>query len=141
MRLGDSSLFFFFRTTTISSFLQLPDVSEVLLHVDVDEHSDPNDKSQPLRPINDITLEVKKLLSEQEDIKGVSHVLIHYVQKRLLVEAQIIVDDSKTVREAKMIAEEAKRKIEALKDVAEGHVDLELAHGHEWNSLNGKSGK
>lgn len=116
----------------------LPEVNEVLLHIDVDEHSDPMDKSNTLRPINSIRADVKQILGEQPGIKAVSHVLIHYLQKQVLVEAQIIVDDGISVKEAKEIALRAKEAVESIKDVSEAHIDLELTHEHKFNTLTTK---
>ena len=55
-----------------------------------------------------------------------------------MVEAQIIVDELKTVWEAQMIAKAAKEVIETLEGVDEAHVDLEMTKSHQWKSLSEK---
>jgi len=140
----------------------LPEVDEVLLHIDVDEHSNPMDGTTPLRPINSIRADVKtpplnlavylkhteklmhlffqfpkvrKSLETVTGIKGVSHVLVHYLQQRVLVEVQIHVEDDISIRQAREIGAEAKRVVESIKDVTEAHVDLELTDEHKFTSL------
>lgn len=114
-----------------------PFVSEVLVHVDIDNDASPSyegvgPRALPRSP-SEISDEVRAaILGAVPDVRSVSHVACHYINENVLVEAQITVDDALSIADARHVAKQAKLTAERVPDVDEVHVDLELDGAHAW---------
>jgi divalent metal cation (Fe/Co/Zn/Cd) transporter len=65
-------------------------------------------------------------------LQHVTHVLVHYLQDRVAVQADIVVDPQIQVREAAEVADTFRRSLLSIEDVDHADVHLELdpeAHG------------
>jgi len=114
---------------------QLPQVSEVLVHVDVEEGEALTPSSEVTLPPERIEAGVRAALAPLADVKGVAHVLVHYLDRNTLVEVQVHVDPDLRIAEARDIARRAKAAIEQLPEVDEAHVDVEINEEHRWERL------
>ncbi|MBW1880665.1 MAG: cation diffusion facilitator family transporter [Deltaproteobacteria bacterium] len=107
-----------------------PEVSEVLVHIDpeADIVEDP-----PLwRPREELERDVRTRAETVPGLHHVTHVLVHYLQDRVAVQADIVVDPEVQVREAAKVADTFRRSLLDIDDVNHADVHLELdpeAHG------------
>jgi len=85
-----------------------------------------------MRPQQEIEADVRKALTAVPEILGVSHFMAHYVNDRLTVVLDVIVEPHKSVVEVKEIAQKAKDVITgSVNDVHNVDVHLELGdHAH-----------
>ena len=112
---------------------KLPAVNEVLVHVDAeDDFFEGNESQVPIenvlmRPQNKIENDVKKVLKQIPEILGITHIYCHYLNKKLTVQVNIILNSELKIIDAQKIASIARRKIEKIKDidVADLHLELE----------------
>ena len=112
---------------------KLPAVNEVLVHVDAeDDFFEGNESQAPIenvlmRPQNKIENDVKKVLKQIPEILGITHIYCHYLNKKLTVQVNIILNSELKIIDAQKIASIARRKIEKIKDidVADLHLELE----------------
>lgn len=112
---------------------KLPSVNEVLVHVDAEDDFDEENASHIqiekflMRPQNKIENDVKKVLKEIPEILGITHIYCHFLNKKLTVQVNIILNTELKISEAQKIASIARIKIEKIKDidVADLHLELE----------------
>ncbi len=104
---------------------QNPQVNEVLVHIDAEEDID---ESHPalMRPQTEIETDIRQNLQHIPEIKGISHILCHFLQERLSVQIEIVVDPRLRVFEVQNIARKARLRVEKIDDVHTADIHLEL---------------
>ncbi len=111
---------------------KLPAVNEVLVHVDAEDDHVGDEGSELLqdivlmRPQGEIENDVKKVLAEISEIQGITHIYCHYLNQKLTVQVNILLDAEMRIRDAQKIASAARRKIEQIKDIDSADLHLEL---------------
>ncbi|KAF0695457.1 Aste57867_13745 [Aphanomyces stellatus] len=132
---------------------QVPDVSEVLVHIDVatgraSSHGisftwqvdgAPVANAEHMRPYREIKQDVLRAVKAIPEIQAVTHVNAHWVVRAptalphelghaygTLLDVTIVVQPDMTVREVHNVARRARREIEGLTYVVEADVHLEL---------------
>jgi cation diffusion facilitator family transporter len=115
-------------------------VSEVLVHIDPepDEHLAPG--VQLARPRDEIENEVRRIAKAVHGVRAVTHVLIHFLDRRVALQVDIEVNPTLRVHEAAAVARSLRERLEAVKDVdwADIHLELDdLAHRELPRSLQG----
>ena len=111
---------------------KLPAVNEVLVHVDAEDDHVGDEGSELLqdimlmRPQSEIENDVKKVLAEIPEIQGITHIYCHYLNQKLTVQVNILLDAEMRIRDAQKIASAARRKIEQIKDIDSADLHLEL---------------
>ena len=111
---------------------KLPAVNEVLVHVDAEDDHVGDEGSELLqdivlmRPQGEIENDVKKVLAEIPEIQGITHIYCHYLNQKLTVQVNILLDTEMRIRDAQKIASAARRKIEQIKDIDSADLHLEL---------------
>ena len=111
---------------------KLPAVNEVLVHVDAEDDHVGDEGSERLqdivlmRPQSEIENDVKKMLAEIPEIQGITHIYCHYLNQKLTVQVNILLDAEMRIRDAQKIASAARRKIEQIKDIDSADLHLEL---------------
>lgn len=110
----------------ISRFIEaeVEEVVEVLVHVEFEPHG----KQSPImRPHPKIKDDVQAVVSQIPQVWGVTHVRTHFWEGKVHVELEIQIADRFSVREAKEIGEDARKRIlEGIPDVSSADVHLEL---------------
>jgi cation diffusion facilitator family transporter len=100
---------------------KLPAVNEVLVHVDAEDDHVGDEGSELLqdivlmRPQGEIENDVKKVLAEIPEIQGITHIYCHYLNQKLTVQVNILLDAEMRIRDAQKIASAARRKLNKLK--------------------------
>ena len=104
---------------------QIPQVNEVLVHIDAEEDLD---ESHPtlMRPQSDIESDIRQILQTIPEIKGISHILCHFLKEQLSVQIEIMVDPRLRVYEVQIIARKARRLVEEINDIQTADIHLEL---------------
>ncbi len=103
---------------------KLPAVNEVLVHVDAEDDHVGDEGSELLqdivlmRPQGEIENDVKKVLAEIPEIQGITHIYCHYLNQKLTVQVNILLDEQMRIRDA--------QKIEQIKDIDSADLHLEL---------------
>jgi len=111
---------------------KLPAVNEVLVHVDAEddffgeEGSEITQNIVLMRPQTEIENDVKKMLAQIPEIQGITHIYCHYLNQKLTVQVNILLDADMRIRDAQKIASAARRKIEQIKDIDSADLHLEL---------------
>jgi len=111
---------------------KLPAVNEVLVHVDAEDDHVGDEGSELLqdimlmRPQSEIENDVKKMLAEIPEIQGITHIYCHYLNQKLTVQVNILLDEQMRIRDAQKIASAARLKIEQIKDIDSADLHLEL---------------
>ena len=111
---------------------KLPVVNEVLVHVDAEddfvgeEGLDLPQNNLLMRPQSEIEKDVKNSLAEIHEIQGITHIYCHYLNQKLTVQVNILLDTDMRIRDAQKIASEARYKIEKIKDIDFADLHLEL---------------
>ena len=111
---------------------KLPAVNEVLVHVDAEDDFFGDEGSERLqdivlmRPQSEIEIDVKKVLDQIPEIQGITHIYCHYLNQKLTVQVNILLDAEMRIRDAQKIASAARRKIEQIKDIDSADLHLEL---------------
>jgi len=103
-----------------------PEVSEVLVHVDPEANGAEELPVRLWRPREELEREVRACAAEVPGLEHVTHVLVHYLQDRVAVQADIVVDPELRVREAATVAYAFSRCLVAIHDVDHADVHLEL---------------
>jgi cation diffusion facilitator family transporter len=107
-------------------------VNEVLVHVDAEddffeeEGSEASKNIMLMRPQSQIERDVKKVLNEIPEIQGITHIYCHYLNQKLTVQVNIILDTDMRIYDAQKIASAARQKIEQIKDIDAADLHLEL---------------
>jgi len=103
----------------------IPTVNEILIHVDTElDVEDTNEKL--MRPQHEIEADIHQVISSVSEIQGISHILCHYLNQKLTVQFEIIVDPNMRVHEVQQIALKASQLIEKIEDVDKADIHLEL---------------
>ena len=111
---------------------KLPAVNEVLVHVDAEDDFFGEEGSEHpqnivlMRPQSEIENDVKKMLAEIPEIQGITHIYCHYLNQKLTVQVNILLDAEMRIRDAQKIASAARRKIEQITDIDSADLHLEL---------------
>jgi cation diffusion facilitator family transporter len=116
-------------------------VSEVLVHIDPepDEHMGPGDHL--VRPREEIEAEVRRIATLVDGVREVTHVLIHFLDRRVALQVDIEVDPELRVYEAAEVARALRQRLEAIDGVDCADIHLELddrAHPDLPPSLRGE---
>ena len=113
-------------------FDKIPAVNEVLVHVDAEddfidvEGGESSRDIVLMRPQREIEADVKKVINEIPEIKGITHIYCHYLNQNLSVQVNIMLDTEMRIIEAQKIASTARIKIEQIKDIDDADIHLEL---------------
>eukprot|EP00026_Physarum_polycephalum_P008316 Phypoly_transcript_08398.p1 GENE.Phypoly_transcript_08398~~Phypoly_transcript_08398.p1 ORF type:complete len:494 (+),score=91.17 Phypoly_transcript_08398:33-1484(+) len=103
-------------------------VKEVMVHVtgqQLRENANSSSDEPLMRPQDQIEADVRRVLSNIPEIQGISHFLMHYENGEVTVHIDIVVDNAKTVADARRISQKAHGEIiMQVKDIH--HVDLHL---------------
>jgi cation diffusion facilitator family transporter len=118
-------------------------ISEVLVHIDPepDEHMGPGD--QLGRPRQEIESEVRRIALAVDGVRAVTHVLTHFLNRRVVLQVDIEVDPELLVHEAAAVARSLRERLEAVRgvDFADIHLELDdLAHRELPAPLQGVDG-
>jgi cation diffusion facilitator family transporter len=107
-------------------FREQAGVSEVLVHIDPepDEHVGPGD--QLARPREEIESEVRRIARVADGVRAVTHVLTHFLERRVALQVDIEVDPTLRVHEAAAVARSLRNKLEGVSGVDFADVHLEL---------------
>ena len=111
---------------------KLPAVNEVLVHVDAEddffgeEGSELSQKIVLMRPQSEIENDVKKKLAKIHEIQGITHIYCHFLNQKLTVQVNILLDADMRISDAQKIASAARLKIEQIKDIDSADLHLEL---------------
>jgi cation diffusion facilitator family transporter len=111
---------------------KLPAVNEVLVHVDAEddffgeEGSELSQKIVLMRPQSEIENDVTKKLAEIHEIQGITHIYCHFLNQKLTVQVNILLDADMRISDAQKIASAARLKIEQIKDIDSADLHLEL---------------
>lgn len=98
-------------------------ISEVLVHVEPHQEQEIDVE---MSGHDEVERQVRDVLAEVPGIRGVAHVIIHYASMGLSIKVDIVCDDDITIREAMLIATNAKRTLEFLPGVYAVDIDLDL---------------
>ncbi|TYZ66298.1 hypothetical protein PybrP1_010384 [[Pythium] brassicae (nom. inval.)] len=115
----------------------LPDVSEVLVHVDVEFDAADRSKvssklifEKEMRPYKEIKKDVDEVLAEIPEIVATTHVNTHWVPyingNGTVVDVAIVVHPDLKVGDAHSVAKRARKAIENIPYVSEADIHLEL---------------
>jgi cation diffusion facilitator family transporter len=108
----------------------IPSLSEVLVHIDPepDPPAELRDHEQQLmRPQREIEEDIRNLLLQFKAIRSVTHCYCHFLHQNLTVHVHVEMEDTLKISEARKIAEEAESVLEAIEDVYEADIHLELS--------------
>ncbi len=106
-------------------------VSEVLVHIDPEPDEDLAPADQLSRPRDEIESEVRGIAQRVDGVRAVTHVLVHFVERRVVLQVEIEVDPELRVHQAAAVARALRERLEAVGDVdcADIHLELDdLAH-------------
>jgi cation diffusion facilitator family transporter len=106
-------------------------VSEVLVHIDPEPDEDLAPGDQLSRPRGEIEGEVRRIAEQVEGVRAVTHVMAHFLERRVVLQVEIEVDPAFRVREAAAVARSLRERLEAVSgvDCADIHLELDdLAH-------------
>jgi divalent metal cation (Fe/Co/Zn/Cd) transporter len=105
-------------------FQQHEGISEVLVHIDSepDEHVRPGELLA--RPREEIEAEVRQIAQTVERVEAVTHVLIHFMDRRIALQVEIEVDPALRVHEAAAVGRLLRSRLEVIRAVE--HVDIHL---------------
>jgi cation diffusion facilitator family transporter len=101
-------------------------VSEVLVHIDPepDENLGPGDLLA--RPREEIESEVRRIAGAVEGVRAVTHVLSHFLDRRIALQVEIEVDPALRVHEAAAVARSLRGRLETIRGVDHADIHLEL---------------
>jgi divalent metal cation (Fe/Co/Zn/Cd) transporter len=101
-------------------------VSEVLVHIDPEPDEDLEPGDQLARPRQEIETEVRRTALGVDGVRAVTHVLIHFLERRVTLQIEIEVDPGLRVHEAAAVARALRRRVEEINGVDHADVHLEL---------------
>jgi cation diffusion facilitator family transporter len=101
-------------------------VSEVLVHIDAepDQHLAPEE--QLSRPRQEIEAEVRRIAQGVDGVHAVTHVMAHFLERRVALQVDIEVDPGLRVRDAAAVARSLRNRLEAVTGVDHADIHLEL---------------
>ena len=100
-----------------------------LIDPESDEHMVPAD--QLGRPRQEIESEVRRIAQGVDGVRSVTHVLVHFLDRRVALQVDIEVDPALLVRDAATLARSLRGSLESISgvDCADIHLELDdLAH-------------
>ena len=106
-------------------------VSEVLVHIDPEPDEDLAPGDQLSRPREEIESEVRRIAQQVEGVGAVTHVMAHFLERRVVLQVEIEVDRELRVREAAAVARSLRERLEVVSgvDCADIHLELDdLSH-------------
>jgi cation diffusion facilitator family transporter len=108
-------------------FRQQVGVSEVLVHIDPEPDENMNPEDHLGRPRQEIESEVRRIARLVEGVRTVTHVLIHFLDRRVALQVDIEVDPALRVSEAAEVARALRERLEAIEgaDCADIHLELD----------------
>lgn len=110
-------------TRPATSFSSLGDMNEPLWAV----AASPSEEELRFRPHTVVIEEVKRALKRIPEIRDIAHCLVHYIDGKMSVQVDIVVDAHHTVGEVHVIASRARsRLLDCIPDLHEADVELEL---------------
>jgi divalent metal cation (Fe/Co/Zn/Cd) transporter len=115
-------------------------VSEVLVHIDPEPDQDLAPDDQLSRPRGEIESEVRQIAQGVDGVRAVTHVMAHFLERRVALQVEIEVDPELRVREAAAVARLLRERLEAVSgvDCADIHLELDdLAHRKLPTTLQG----
>jgi cation diffusion facilitator family transporter len=101
-------------------------VSEVLVHIDPEPDEDVGPGEQLSRPREEIEAEVRHIAETMESVRAVTHVLIHFLNRRVVLQVDIEVNSRLSVQEAARVARSLRSRLESVDDVDHADIHLEL---------------
>ena len=119
-------------------------VSEVLVHIDPEPDEDLAPGDQLSRPRGEIESEVRGIAQRVDGVRAVSHVMVHFLERRVVLQVEIEVDPELRVREAAAVARSLRERLETVSgvDFADIHLELDdLAHRVLPPTLKGAQGR
>jgi len=102
------------------------EISEVLVHIDPEPDEDLAPGEHLARPRADLEAEVRRVAKSVEGVRRVSHVLIHFLHRSVVLQLEIEVDPGLRVRDAATVARSVRGQLETIADVDHADVHLEL---------------
>ena len=117
-------------------------VSEVLVHIDPESDQDLAPGDQLSRPRGEIESEVRQVAERVDGVRAVTHVMAHFLERRVVLQVEIEVDAELRVRDAAAVARSLRERLEAVSgvDCADIHLELDdLAHRELPPTLQGPS--
>jgi divalent metal cation (Fe/Co/Zn/Cd) transporter len=115
-------------------------VSEVLVHVDPEPDENLAPADQLSRPRGEIESEVRRIAQRVDGVRAVTHVMAHFLERRVVLQVDIEVDPGLRVHQAAAVARSLRRRLEAVSgvDCADIHLELDdLAHRKLPTTLQG----
>ena len=106
-------------------------VSEVLVHIDPEPDQDLAPEEQLSRPRDEIESEVRGIAQRVDGVRAVTHVMVHFVRRRVVLQVEIEVDPELRVHQAAAVARSLRERLEVVSgvDCADIHLELDdLAH-------------
>jgi hypothetical protein len=101
-------------------------ISEVLVHIDPEPDEDVGPGEHLARPREEIELEVRRIAQTVESVQAVTHVLIHFLDRRVVLQVDIEVNPRLSVQEAARVAQSLRGQLESIDDVDHADIHLEL---------------
>jgi cation diffusion facilitator family transporter len=101
-------------------------VSEVLVHIDPEPDEDLQPGDQLARPREEIETEVRQIALGVDAVRAVTHVLIHFLECRVVLQIEIEVDPGLRVHEAAAVALSLRSRLEEVSGVDHADIHLEL---------------
>lgn len=101
-------------------------VSEVLVHVDPEPDEDFGPDEHLGRPRGEIEAEVRRIGAQVTGVRSVTHVLIHFLDRRVALQVDIEVDPAQRVSEAAEVARALREQLETIEGVDCADIHLEL---------------
>jgi cation diffusion facilitator family transporter len=107
-------------------FREHEDVSEVLVHIDPepDENVEPGERLG--RPRQEIEAEVRRIAETVEGVRAITHVLTHFLDRRITLQVEIKVDPALRVYEAAAVGRVLRGRLEAIRGVEHADIHLHL---------------
>jgi cation diffusion facilitator family transporter len=101
-------------------------ISEVLVHIDPEPDQDVAPGDQLSRPRGEIESEVRRIAERVEGVRAVTHVMAHFLKRRVVLQVEIEVDPELRVREAAAVARSLRERLETVAGVDSADIHLEL---------------
>ena len=114
----------------------------MLVHIDPEPDEDLAPGDQLSRPREEIESEVRRIAEQVDGVRAVTHVMVHFLERRVVLQVEIEVDPALRVREAAAVARSLRERLEAVSgvDCADIHLELDdLAHRELPTTLQGPS--
>ncbi len=108
----------------------ISEVNEVLVHVDAEDDIE-EEVQRMMRPQNEIEQDLRRVLTQVPEVLGVTHIFCHFLNQRLTVQVNLIMDAELRIAEAQQVAARARQVIESIDDIDAADIHLELHDGGE----------